>query len=353
MIKVVHIITQLDIGGAQYNTLYTIDHLDQKRFRTELIAGAEGKLEHSGHFIKALIRPISPIKDLLALIIIFIILREERPDIVHTHSSKAGILGRIAAKLAGVPIIIHTVHGWSFNDYQKPWTRWLFIWLERICARFTTKIIVVSFSDARKGLKYLIGFPKSYHKIRSGVDIKAIKKLRRGHRRGIYWIGAFKPQKDPLAFVRLARELPQYKFFMIGDGELMPEVKKLKPENLILASWRTDVLEHLATAKLLVNTSKWEGLPRAVVEALILGVPVVAYDTDGIPEVVNDKNGLLTRQGNPDDLRCFIRILMEDFDRWKYLSDNARKSIGEEFDINYMVRQQEKLYEELMNEQMS
>ncbi|MEN6300034.1 MAG: glycosyltransferase, partial [Anaerolineaceae bacterium] len=147
-ISVLHIITRLIVGGAQENVMYTAAMLDKNIFDVEVISGpqtgSEGSLieETRSRGIKLtifprLLREISPINDMIALWQLYRYIRKYRFDIVHTHSSKAGILGRIAAKLAGTPIIIHTVHGWSFHDHMALWVKYFYIILERFCATFT------------------------------------------------------------------------------------------------------------------------------------------------------------------------------------------------------------------------
>jgi len=141
-IKVVHIITKLELGGAQGNTLYTVANLDKNRFDAVLVAGRGGILDKEAgkmrsRFARNLVRQISPISDLKAYFEIKKILREEAPDIVHTHSSKAGIIGRWAAHTAGVPVVIHTFHGFGFNDFQNIMVRGIYVFLEKLTAKIT------------------------------------------------------------------------------------------------------------------------------------------------------------------------------------------------------------------------
>ena len=163
---VVHIITKLELGGAQQNTLFTVAHLDRDAYKPVLISGTEGILVEEAkqltdvnvHFLSDLVREIKPLKDFRALVKIRRILKQIRSDvkspkvIVHTHSSKAGILGRWAARLAGIRLIVHSVHGFSFNDYQPSLVRAFYVLLERITARMTTAFVTVSGSDREEGL---------------------------------------------------------------------------------------------------------------------------------------------------------------------------------------------------------
>lgn len=374
-IKVAHIITQLELGGAQQNTLYTVSHLGEDQFQTVLISGPGGildpearKLSQQGiqvHFVESLVRPISPSADLRALWALYHLLKKEKPHIVHTHSSKAGILGRWAAYWAGVPILIHTFHGLGFHEGQKWPYRFLLAFIERISAKISSKLIAVSRANQSYGLKYQIGKPYQYELIRSGVDLSRFpspvnrmqKRLELGiqqHKPLVISIGNFKPQKNPLDFVQMAKhvlkQVPQARFLFVGDGELRPKVEAalLKEgiwDKVLLAGWRKDTAEILSTSDLFVMTSLWEGLPRSLVEAMASGLPVAAYDVDGIRDILHDgENGFLVTPKDVEALSQRVIQLLKDESLRQRLGSAARISIGKEFDINTMVRQQEELY---------
>ena len=167
-IPVLHVITRLIVGGAQENTLYTASCMDKTRYRLDVVCGpqtgSEGSLIEEARaqgipvtIIPSLVRQVNPLQDLKALMALHRFIRKGGYTIVHTHSSKAGILGRLAARLAGAPVIVHTVHGWSFHDYMPAITRRIYILLERWMARFTDAIIVVAEKDIDKGLRAGIG----------------------------------------------------------------------------------------------------------------------------------------------------------------------------------------------------
>lgn len=378
-LKVIHIVTLLELGGAQQNTLFTVTHLDRKKFDVGLICGSGAILDAEAkkipnlalYFVPTLVRPIHPVKDLICLFQLIRILKKEKPDIVHTHSSKAGILGRIAARIAGVPIIIHSIHGFGFNPYQKIFVRWLFVFLERWTSKFSQTLIAVSKENIREGLELNIGKESQYVLIRSGIDIKKIKqtaeasdpaRLKKtfgipGNVKVVLTIGPFKIQKDPLSFVRLAGKVsasfPEAQFFMAGDGELREEIenliRSLRLENHVrLLGWQRNVPELLRICDLFVMTSLWEGLPRAGVEALIVGKPVIAFAVNGLKEIVKDgENGFLFPPGEIDAMsQKVVQVLKEPILR-EQLSKNAVRSIDDSFDIHKMVHQQEDLYETL------
>ena len=387
-ITVVHIITKLELGGAQQNTLFTVAHLDRDRYKPVLITGADGMLIDEAHQLKGvrlflipeLVREIRPLKDLIALYKLARILRSIKRDtrhkeknadsevIVHTHSSKAGILGRWAAWLAGVRCIIHTVHGFSFHQFQHPLVRSFYIFLERLTSSITSAFILVSRANLEEGMKEKIFNPDKAVLIRSGIDIseyQSVQYNRTAVRESlgiingdpvVAMVACFKPQKAPLDFVKTARlvidEHDQVEFLLVGDGVLRSHIKKLAEKLKIsdkvhLAGWRKDVPEILNSIDILVLTSLWEGLPRVLPQAMAAGVPVVASDVNGSREAIRDGvNGFITQ---PHDIQGMARKIL-----YLLMHPEEARSMGEkgtemvqEFDIWKMLRQQEQLYSSL------
>ncbi|MFA7009532.1 MAG: glycosyltransferase, partial [Elusimicrobiales bacterium] len=239
MIKVLHIITKLEFGGAQGNTLHTVSHLDKNIFETRLAAGPGGMLEDKvppGSLLTVphLARPINPLRDLRALFELLGIIRDERPVIVHTHSSKAGILGRLAALLAGTPVIIHTFHGFGFHERQAAPARRFFVLLERFCALFTDSLVFVSSANLDYARDYDLCGTDKCSLIRSGIPLgnypsradRAAKRRELGVPQEavlIVSLGNFKPQKNPADFItaamRLAGAHKDAVFMLVGGGE--------------------------------------------------------------------------------------------------------------------------------------
>ena len=374
--RTLHIITRLIVGGAQENTLYTAEILNRKGYRVDVLigpqAGPEGSLIENAKrrniplFIeKSLVREINPIKDLICLLRLARFIRRQRYDIVHTHSSKAGILGRWAAWLAGCPIIVHTVHGWGFHDYQQSWLRFIYIALERLTSKITQRLIAVSKKDIHKGLAAKIGQRRDYVIIRSGIEIDEFsgpKKSREEMARefgippGAKVVGTvtrFSAQKSPMTFVRTASEVikkvPEAFFMMVGDGPLRPvieeQIRDLGIEDrMILTGLRRDVPELLQLFDIFLLTSLWEGLPRVIPQAMAAGLPVIASDVDGNAEIIkNSVNGILVKPGNIDQTIKNVIQLLEDKHRCQQLSDNARHGL-DEYSVDNMVNAIEDLY---------
>ncbi|MFH1368193.1 MAG: glycosyltransferase family 4 protein [Elusimicrobiota bacterium] len=379
-IKVCHIITKLELGGAQQNTLYTVGRLDRERFEPVLISGKGGILDEEAlklpgartFFTSKLARRVCPATDSMGLIMLFFILRREKPEVVHTHSSKAGILGRIAAWLARVPVVIHTFHGFGFHELQIWPVRKLFILLERMCAGMSDKLIVVSNKNTEKALANGIGDPGKFTVIRSGIEISKYRNLNvdkadirkklgiKSEETVITTIGPFKPQKNLDDFIKTAdmvlKKKPDTVFLMIGDGELRPHIELLihsynLSAKIILLGWRRDIPELLAVSDIFAMTSLWEGLPRSVLEAMCAGLPVVANAVDGVKEIVAEgKSGFLVKPHDNDAMSGFLLKLANDANLRKQMGKFGRNLINREYDIDFMVEQQEELYMSLLKQ---
>ncbi|MCB4755707.1 MAG: glycosyltransferase family 4 protein [Elusimicrobia bacterium] len=382
-VKVVHLITLLEMGGAQGNTIFTVKNLDKNKFLTHLWTGhgaywdaflkkepdLAGRLRYFPH----LSRSLNPFYDVLTLFELWAALKKLKPDILHTHSSKAGILGRLAGWLAGVPVILHTYHGFGFNDEQKPWTQWLFIGLEKLTARLSTALIFVSKANIETARRHTIGNKEQVRLIRSGVSLQALQRraaetdkqaIRESldipiDSRLIVTVGPFKPQKNLDDFIKLVGMVhplsKKVHGLIIGDGakrrKLEALVKKLNLTTLVhMPGWRQDIPELLSIADLFVLTSLWEGLPRTLVEAMALGIPCVCYNTDGTADLLQQGGGFLIKKKDLPALAKAVILILEDDTLWSTLSRKARSVITDEFDINKMVKQQEDLYLGLLQE---
>jgi len=302
--------------------------------------------------------------------------RATRPTIVHTHSSKAGIVGRLAARLAGVPIRVHSIHGFGFNAWQPAALRHALIAMERMVAPLTTHFIAVSRSTARQGIELGIVPPDRVTVIRSGIRIAEFERaardqaLRNGRGlRGdlglpadaplVGMVACFKPQKAPLDFVevaaRVAAQVPGATFVLVGDGELRRAIVAraaalgLGPR-LRLLGWRRDVARVMSALDVLLHTSLWEGLPRVLPEAIAAGLPVVATGVDGATDILEDGvSGIVCRPHDIGALAAGVQRLLADRDLRRSLAARARRLLPE-FDIDAMVRSQEELYARLLRD---
>ncbi|MGA2192207.1 MAG: glycosyltransferase family 4 protein [Nitrospirota bacterium] len=382
--RVVQIITRLELGGAQQVALYTARNLPRSLYDVTLIAGGEDILSADAravpelHFIEMpeLVREISPLYDLKALIGLCRMLRKlvkESPEgvIVHTHSSKAGILGRLAARIAGARVIVHTIHGYGFNDEQGWLRRRLFITLEKIASRCTDRFIAVAFNNIAKGSANGIFEEDRAVVIRCGIDMDYFKSTPTDPQKKrdelglppgapvVTMVSCLKPQKAPVDFVRVAasvlESVPGAHFVQAGDGELKDEVLKEAgrlgiEKNFHLIGWRDDVRDIIHISDIVVLTSLWEGLPIVLMQAMAAGKPIVATAVDGTPEAVKDGvNGFLARPHDIDGMAEKVVLLLSD----KGLANkmgSAGKGLASEFDEKKMLQDICTLYERLLKE---
>jgi glycosyltransferase involved in cell wall biosynthesis len=376
---VLHLITRLIVGGAQENTIASVERVDPGRFDSRLWCGPqtgpEGSLIHDARgrgadvrILPNLVREISPLKDLAMLVQLSRLLRRDRFDIVHTHCTKAGVLGRVAAKLAGVPHIVHTHHGWSFHDRMHPLRRRLFVAAERALALWTRPMISVSNKTTEVGLASGVGRREDYRLIRSGIPLNRFRpgggrevRAALGIAEGDFVVGSvgrLAPQKNPVDFLRCAAMLLErhagVTFVYVGDGPLRGEIEDAAADMGIsdrvrLLGVRRDVPDLLRAMDVFILTSLWEGLPRVVLQALATGVPVVAYDTAGILEAVKDgQNGFLVPHGSVDAMVGHLDRLASDPGELEKLSTGAVDGFGREFTEDGMIEGLERLYGELV-----
>ncbi len=380
---IAHVITRLIVGGAQENTLLTCEGLHGRGHRVTLLsgptAGPEGTLveraRRGGYGfteLPDLIRPVNPWLDARARRELAAQFRRLRPDIVHTHSSKAGILGRFAARDARVLLVVHTVHGLSFNRTQARIVQRFYAWLEWLAARRSDAIVTVAEALADQMVSAGVCARDKLLTIYSGMEVEQFtpRAAARAAIRSAWGVSEtdvvvgtvarlFRrkgyEQLLPIMAAAAARA-PRLRFVWIGDGAQRAEYEaELARRGLRDRTILTGLVpparvpELLSGCDILAHTSQWEGLPRAVVQALLLQVPAVAFAIDGTPEVVRD--GHTGRLVPLNDLDGFVTALCElagDADLRQRLGAAGRVHCLERFDARRMVDQLEALYGELI-----
>lgn len=374
--KIFHVITKLELGGAQEVTLMTLERLPRERYELGLVAGPEGLLVSRAEqipgiqtfWISSLVREIRPLKDFGAFCTLWRLFSRERPHIVHTHSSKAGIIGRWAAYAASVPVIFHTVHGFSFNDFQRAPVREMYRWLERITTRITTKTVVVSYANAEKGENAGVFERKHWVLCRDAIPVDRF--LAAGPRRSslrkwgidpgkivVGMVACLKPQKSPVDFIdvaaRVSKESPDAHFVMAGDGELRPEVEERIVKHGIghavtLLGWQVDMPEVYRNLDIVVLTSLWEGLPCVFSEAMASELPIVATNVDGAREaIVDGENGFLHAAHDIDGMARSVLKLVREPNLRREMGSRGKARVAE-FDIGTSVARLEASYRECL-----
>ena len=370
---IIYVLTRMIIGGAQETAKCTAEHFYAKGDRVSLVTGpetgSEGQLRAAVPTIvlPTLVRRVSPINDLRALWSLYRLFRQVRPDVVHSRNAKARFLAPLAARLAGVDLVVQTIHGFSFNN-EIDERRALYVALERLAAWLCHCNVVVSEADLEEGERLRIFKPGSAAIIRSGVDVRKVQsadpaatgEIRRryapGDTRLVTLVGRLTSPKTPEVLVDAAamvlEDHPATTFLLVGDGakrdELHAQIGRLGVEGkVVLAGLRADVPEILAASDITVHSSTHEGLPKTVLEGMAAGTPVVATAVGGVPAVVeHGVTGLLVDPLDPNQLAEAISSLLRDPDLCRRLAAAASGAL-EEFTIERTVADTERLYDRL------
>lgn len=377
--RVTHVITRLVVGGAQENTIASVLGLrDLPGLNVDLISGPttgpEGSLESRFDtaptaltIVPELVRPVHPWNDLIALRQLTRLFRQRKPRLVHTHSGKAGVLGRLAAAKASVPVIIHTIHGPSFGPFQGQLANWLFRSAERRAARVTTHFVTVADAMRDQYLAAGIGKPEQYTRIFSGFDLKPFLvatndptlRARYGLKPDDLVIGKIarlfklKGHDTLLAIApQLIQACPNLKFLLVGDGEwrgrleTMARQSGLQDRFIFTGLVAPDQIPSLlGIMDVLVHLSEREGLARALPQALAAGKPVVAFDCDGAREVCKDgETGFLIRPGHLHGLTERLVLLARNPTLRAELADRGRTFVQASFAVEQMVERLRRLY---------
>jgi glycosyltransferase involved in cell wall biosynthesis len=385
------VITRLDLGGAQKVALYIAENLNRKKFNVHLIAGQGGYLDKtvpSSEFRvprkgkpeirnqrpgnkdlivnlwPELVHPIDPLLDIIAFFKLRNYFIRNKIDIVHTHSSKAGFLGRLAAWSAKVPGIIHTIHGFPFHEFQNPAANLIYVLLERFAAKFTTKLIAVGRDVMDYGLKNGVGRPEQYVIIRPGIDVKQFRVPSSEFR--VYlkthgldpekftigMIGNLKKQKNPILFVEIAKQViganPETQFVFAGDGPLKEDCLELAKkygiqEKVKFIGWTDEPGVFLKSIDLFLLTSLWEGMPCTLAQAAAAGLPCVVSDIYGSREFMNAigaRKFLYAPRDTAGAAEKIIEIIRTGGRAYKA----SPAKLLREFDVKFMLNALQKIY---------
>lgn len=321
--KILFLITRADHGGAQVAVLDIVKNLP-RGYEALVAAGEHGFLEDECksagvrfRYVPGLVQPINPLLDIRALLELRSLIREEEPDLIHSHTSKAGILGRLIAWLTNVPSVF-TAHTWSFDEGVPRIQQLLSIPLERLAGRLQGKIITVSDANTRKALACSVASPDKLVRIWNGIPDSNLRATP-GTQEIVTIISVARmvPQKDFFTLLHSVAGMPgNWRLQLVGDGPQRDELEALASDynlqdRVEFLGRRLDVAALLANADIFVLSSKWEGLPISILEAMRAGLPVVASNVGGVREsVINGVNGFITRPQDPAELRARIEALV-------------------------------------------
>ncbi|MBI4456214.1 MAG: glycosyltransferase family 4 protein [Acidobacteria bacterium] len=378
-LSILHVHTLPILSGSGINTLLTMQGSRDRGYQVALVCASMGRLtqqaEEMGiavHLAPQLNREIHVLNDMQAVFALQRLMRRNRFDVVHTHNSKAGFVGRLAARLAGIPLVAHTVHGFAFHDAEYAFRRGLFLCLERLAAHWCDGMIFISKSllDWAERERIGRGVPKAV--IYSGIDVTAFKTADGSQFRKEWGI---LPQQLAVGMVSKLWEgkghdvllrawkgvlenlqmEPKPVLLIVGEGHLEAALRSRMSQlrlqgSVIFTGFRTDIPAVTAAIDIAVLPSLFEGMGRVVLEAMAAGKPIVASNTGGIPDLVqHGTNGLLVEAGDPEALkRALLEVLSTPTLR-RRLAEGSRVGVRREYTASYMVEQIHQFYEEVQS----
>ena len=387
--RVVRIITRLNVGGPSIQAITLSDRLTPRGVTTLLVHGrlgdAEGDMRYllsdgvETRYVPALRRPVAPLHDAFALARILQILRASRPHIVHTHMAKAGTIGRVAAAIynrtsgRGAPArVVHTYHGHVLEGYFGSQTATLFTRTERQLARLTDAIVAISPQFEHELVdQFCIGRADQYRVVPLGFDLRELIAIEDTARRQarlaldisvdarvVTTVGRLTAIKEHRLFLEAARQVAERDsnalFLIAGDGELRSELEELArtlriADRTRFLGWRRDLTTLYAATDVFLLTSRNEGTPVALIEALAAGVPGVSTDVGGVGDVIDsDEVGLLAPFGDARALAQHVAALLADPARCRAMGARGRTAVAARYHVDRLVNDIERLYRELI-----
>lgn len=380
-LKILQIVTLSELGGAQKVVYHLATGLDRKKFITTVACNAGGELVNwlreapqpiEVIEIPELKRDITPLYDLIALYRLYKLIRQERFDIIHCHSSKAGLLGRLAGWLAGVPRIFFTVHGWGLYSSRNPLLRTFYASTERLAGFISTRVICVSKNDISTGIRNNLVNQRKLTLIYNGLPEQPGQPGLLRQKLGLSdtdmlvgMVARLAPQKNPLFFLETASRLLDRKnyvsskksvnewglyFVVIGDGPLMEACRdyirnKDLQKNVFLLGSREDAAQLVYDFNIFALFSRWEGLPLTIIEAMLARIPVVASNVGGVGELVIDgKTGLLVPSIDYHAAEEALWSLITSEEKCRHMGEAGRVRAREIFSLPNMLREYREIY---------
>jgi len=364
--RILYLITRGILGGAQIHVLDLVLFLKQE-YDIDVAIGDRGplydRLREEGvpvYYISSLARSISLFKDIKGLVQVIKLFKKLEPDLVCMHSSKAGIIGRLAARLCHIPAIF-TVHGWAFTEGIPSTQRVVYLFLERIAARWAQKIICVSEFDRQLALKLHVCKERKLITIHNGIPIISKTLLARTENDSpvrIIMVARFSEPKDQhllLTAISQIQTNTAFEVILVGDGPLLKQCQEMVDglgitDKVKFLGARADVPEQLARSHIFVLTSKWEGFPLTILEAMRAGLPVIASDVGGIREsVLEGETGFLIPRGDLETLESRLLELIEDPELRTRMGSKGHDRFVQHFTFELMAQKTEAVYREILS----
>ena len=388
--KVIHVITRLDYGGSAQNTMLTALGHDRAKFEPFVVAGYPGRWDAQGGkaateencrrlekagvrwmMLPALTREVHPLKDAQALCQLIRLFRQEQPALVHTHTSKAGVLGRMAAWFARVPVIVHTPHGHVFYGHFSPFRSWLFLQIERVLSAFTDRLIALTEAERQDHLDRSVGKADRFSVVPSGIDRERFGRVKVQGKQQPDWFGC-PPEALVIgsvgwltdikghtylieAVAKLKQDFPSLHLVIIGSGDrhdaLLQQAQLAGLRDVVhFLGHRDDIESCLAGMDVFVLPSLNEGMGRALIEAMAAGLPVIASHVGGIPAVIShERTGLLVPPGDAGALADALRRLLDRPEWAAQLGEAASRSVDSRYGSVSMVHAIESIFAEALS----
>jgi glycosyltransferase involved in cell wall biosynthesis len=356
--KIVYFITSSCLGGAQTHVLDLINSFHEIH-EIHLVTSVSGFLTESAkkqnvkiHFLSNLTRDISVINDFIVFKEFFDLVKKISPDIIHAHSSKAGAIGRVVGKLCKIPVVF-TAHGWGFTDGVTLIRKFILFSVEYLLSFLSSKTICVSASDYKKGLNLGGCNQETMVNINCGIsDIKPVENDLEKQPPKFIMVARFNEQKDQLTLLKAISLLQDLEFSveLVGSGSSLNTCKEFVKANkldskIVFLEDRNDVPELLAKSQAFILITKYEGLPISIMEAMRVGLPIIATNTDGVPEAVEDGiNGFLVEKSNVREISEKVKYLIQNPNIRKRMGNNSRIKFRNNFCIDRMTLSIEELY---------
>ncbi len=371
--RILYVVTAAEFGGAPRQVLQLVKHLREQGHEVGLVAAPEARLVEGAEALgvkifpnRHFVRPVRPCKDFRALYAVFCAIRTFNPDLVHAHSTKAGYAARLACAILHKTVIF-TAHGWAFTEGRNLWKRKPLAWAERLAAKATAKVICVSAHDRELASRWKVAKPEQLVVIHNGIAPRPFLEadgtpLRREFGLEftpmLTFVGRLVPPKDLLILRQAFEDLPEGILMVVGDGELRPRAERFVREHRLetrvrFIGQRSDVPQILAASDVFVLSSRWEGLPYTIIEAMMAGLPVVATNVGGVSELVKDGvTGFLVPRRDPKALAEALQRLIDDPELRKRMGEAGRQKALREFTLDRMLRETEQVYAEVLGREL-
>lgn len=359
---ILYIITKPEIGGAQGNVYDLISNF-QKDYEVHLLTATHGQLTEKVialgvkvHIIPNLTRSINLLEDFLAVKQCISLIKIIKPDVIHAHSSKAGVVARLAGVICSIPTVF-TAHGWGFTPGTPKLRRAVALIAEKLLAPLATKLICVSHSDRQLALSLGVGSENSLVVVRHGINnISVITSIPAQQPPRLIMVARFNEQKDQTTLLKAIVKLKDYNFHLdlVGSGVSLESCKTLAQtlgiiDKVSFLGDRKDIPKLLAKSQIFVLSTHYEGLPISILEAMRAGLPVVATSVNGIPEEIEDGNtGLLVPPRDVEALVSALSKLIQSPEIRQQMGENGREKFLQEFTVERMINETRAIYEEIL-----